>query len=361
MTSPFPRLSEDAMKRMLEPPTGPVRLILDTDTYNEIDDQYALAWMLLSQDQLVVEGVVAEPYSFRHHQRPMQELYDLLSTDPGAKVPDPWRSYEPWIRNLIRIGNSPYDMNWVSTAEGMELSYQEILTVFEKMDEDPEGKVFRGSPGYLQSLDEPFQNPGVDFIIERALAGEDDPLYIAAIGCPTNVASAILLEPKIIEHIVVIWTSAYPSNVTLSNAPSLNLMQDKLASQLLFDSGVPHVYLPGYQVGAQIQISLPDMERWVMGKGAIGDYLYHLYTHNPIHALRGITDQFGRTRVIWDMINIAWLLNPDWVPSQLVRSPILNDQLFWEHDPHRHLMREAYGCNRDAIFRDFFRKLDEAA
>jgi hypothetical protein len=29
-------------------------------------------------------------------------------------------------------------------------------------------------------------------------------------------------------------------------------------------------------------------------------------------------------------------------------------------DEKRHAMREAYGCNRDAIFRDFFAKLEKA-
>lgn len=68
----------------------------------------------------------------------------------------------------------------------------------------------------------------------------------------------------------------------------------------------------------------------------------------------------GRTWVIWDLINIAWLLNPDWVPSQLVRAPILSADLYWKHDPGRHLLREAYGVDRDAIYRDFFDKLHKA-
>jgi len=76
--------------------------------------------------------------------------------------------------------------------------------------------------------------------------------------------------------------------------------------------------------------------------------------------MQGINDHFGRTWVIWDIINFAWLLNPQWVPSQLVHSPILTDDLFWAHDDSRHLMREAYGVDRDAIFRDLFKKLEQA-
>ncbi|MEM7802784.1 MAG: hypothetical protein AAF633_26580, partial [Chloroflexota bacterium] len=139
-----------------------------------------------------------------------------------------------------------------------------------------------------------------------------------------------------------------------------NLMQDIPASQMIFDSGVPHVYLPGFYIGEQLKISLPEMERWVKGSGKIGEYLFHLYTHNPIHRQRGITDLFGRTWVIWDIINIAWLLNPDWVASELFPSPVLTDDLYWAHPPDRHLMREAIMINRDGIYRDFLRKLETA-
>ena len=37
--SRFPVIPEDKMRQLLEPPTGRVRLMIDSDTYNEIDDQ----------------------------------------------------------------------------------------------------------------------------------------------------------------------------------------------------------------------------------------------------------------------------------------------------------------------------------
>ena len=356
----FPSLSEAEMRQRLELPSGKIRLVIDTDAYNEIDDQYAIAWALLSQDVLEIEGVLAEPYSHQHHRGPLTQAYDALKVDPDADLSEYLRRYQRSVRNMIVSGINPHELVFHNPAEGMELSYQEILKVYDLLDEDSTGKAFRGSPGYLKSLDEPLRTPAAEFIIERAMADDERPLYIAAIGCVTNIASAILMEPEIIRRIVVLWTSSYPSHVRLSNVPSLNLVQDPLASRLLFDCGVPHVYLPGYYIGEQLKISLPDMEEWVRGKGKIGDYLYHLYTHNPIYPMRGITDHFGRTWVIWDLINFAWLLNPEWVPSHLVHAPILTQDLFYEQDNNRHLMREAYGIDRDAIFRDFFTKLEKA-
>ena len=61
----FTPLSENVMRARLMPPSGsPVRLLIDTDTANEIDDQYALAWALLSPEHMTVEAVTAEPFSF---------------------------------------------------------------------------------------------------------------------------------------------------------------------------------------------------------------------------------------------------------------------------------------------------------
>ncbi len=99
------------------------------------------------------------------------------------------------------------------------------------------------------------------------------------------------------------------------------------------------------------------MERFVKGSSAIGDYLHHLFTHNPLHDMYAIDDTGRRTWVIWDIINIAWLINPDWVPTYLTSSPVLNNELYWERPEGRHLMREAHDVQRDAIFLDFYDKL----
>ena len=88
------------------------------------------------------------------------------------------------------------------------------------------------------------------------------PLYVAALGCVTNIASALLLAaPEIARRIVVVWTSGYPSHAQHLINFSLNLEQDLSASRVLLGSGVPLVYLPGFHVGAQLRLSLPEMQR----------------------------------------------------------------------------------------------------
>ena len=353
----FPKISEDMRRRLLEPPRGPVRVVIDTDAANEIDDQYALAWALLSQDKLNIEGVYAVPYSFGIYRDKLGATRDLLAA--GGPVPEELGGFVSWVENLKSQGRRVEDVHFCTPAEGMEESYGEILTVFDKLGLSGDAQAFRGSTHYLTSYDKPVRSDAAEHLIERALAS-DEPLYVVAIGATTNVASALLMAPEIASRIVVTWTAGYPSNTDIFNH-SFNMEQDMLGSQLLFDSGVPMVYLPGYYLGAQLRLSLPEVETYVRDKGAIGSYLHHLYTHNPIYEQRGIEGHFGRSWVIWDLINFAWLLNPAWVPSKLVPTPTLGSDQRWRGDvQHDFPMREAYEIDRDGIFRDFFFKLAQA-
>ncbi|MEY2952838.1 MAG: hypothetical protein RLZZ401_925, partial [Pseudomonadota bacterium] len=244
----------------LVPPTGCVRVVIDTDCANEIDDQFALAWALRSPAQLQVEAVYAEPFSFAHRRG------ELPKAPPDA---------------------APF----ASPAIGMERSYQEIVKVYDLLGLPSQGRAWRGSAGYLPAPGVPVASEAAQHLIATARAcPADAPLYVLALGCVTNIASALLLAPDIVERLVVVWTSGYPSHAPQVNH-SFNLEQDLWASQHLLDSGVPLVYLPGYHVGAQLRLSLPEMERYVQGSGAIGHYLHHLFTHNPLWPLLGLSGQ----------------------------------------------------------------------
>lgn len=355
MVDRFPTLDPELIAERLALPPSHVRLLIDSDTANEIDDQFAIAWALMSPEHMNVEAVTTEPFSFAHHR---QELIlaerALISGDKHNE--HLVGGFQGWLTRLHNCGRRAEDLEFVSPAEGMELSYQEILNIYEKLGMASEGKVFRGAQHYMSKPDEPVNSDSVDAIIDLAKSGSQ-PLYIAAMGCVTNIASALLRAPEIRENIVVIWTSAYPSSAEHCNRPSLNLVQDVHASRLMFDSGVPLVYLPGYHVGAQLKISLPEVEQFIKGAGDIGDYLHHLYSNNPLHNMFAIQDTARRTWVIWDIIDIAWLINPDWVPTKLTTAPILDKDLYWQTDDSRHLIREAFDVQRDEIFIDFYNKL----
>ena len=301
----FPKLDEALRLERLQPPASKVRMVLDTDTYNEIDDQFAVVQALLSPDKLSVEAIYAAPFD------------NSRSSGPG---------------------------------DGMEKSYEEILRLLERLDVSPEGLVFRGSTDILRG-EEPLESEAVDDMIAKSKTG-DGPLYVVAIGAITNVASAILKDPSIIERIVVVWLGGHAHYWPTTH--EFNLQGDVKAAQVVFDSGMPLVQIPCQPVASHLLTTLAELERFVQGRGAIGDYLVEIFTTYS-------KDHFAYAKVIWDISAVAWLLDASWVPTDVVHSPVLTAEKTWSHNPARHFMRVARSVRRDAIFRDLFEKLERRA
>jgi purine nucleosidase len=340
--------------------------VIDTDAANEIDDPFAIAWALLSPDALQVEAVYAAPFSFAHRRQELMRarLARDRPAEAGPEDHDLLQHHAGMLAHFERQGWDPATVElapFVAPEIGMERSLREIEAVFARLNLRSDGRVLRGSPGYLPSLQQPIRSDAAAHLIASARASPpDEPLYVVALGCLTNIASALLLAPDIAERIVVVWTAGFPSHAPQPNI-AFNLDQDMLASALLLDSGVPHVYLPGYHVGAQLRLTHPEAERHLQRRSAIGDHLFALYTHNPLWPMLGIEGFHAHSWVIWDIINIAWLLNPAWVPSDLVRTPHLRSDRRWARgEDSRHWMREAHAVQRDAIFADLFDKIARA-
>lgn len=306
----FPPISDDLRNRRLAPPSAgrdapPLRMVLDTDAYNEVDDQFAVAYAMKSPDRLRVEALYAAPF---HNAR---------SSGPG---------------------------------DGMERSHEEILRLLSRMGMAAGGLVHRGSTAWLPDWGHPCRSAAAQDLVDRAMAVREDgePLYVVAIGAVTNVASAILLEPEIIRRIVIVWLGGNP--VHFRQNREFNLMQDIPSSRLVFDCGVPLVHIPCLGVASHLLTTVPELERHLSGKNALCDYLVE--TVKAHHE-----DHFAWAKEIWDVSTVGYLVNPDWVPTCLDHSPVVTDQLTWSVDRCRHMIRSAYYLRRNPIFADLFRKI----
>ncbi|RVV99429.1 hypothetical protein EKE94_01715 [Mesobaculum littorinae] len=331
---------------MTSHPTGDrLRVVIDTDCANEIDDQFALAWALFAPERLKVEATVAAPFSFRHHLAPLRA---------GATP-----FHRAWADRLARAGRSidALDRDLVHPDAGMRLSLDEIRRIHALCRR--EVPAHAGATRYMETPDDIVWSEGAEAIVDLAKSGAA-PLYVACMGCVTNIAAALLRAPEIAERIVVLWTAGYPTRQPHPQHSALNLVQDPHATRRLFDCGVPLVYLPGYHVGVQLRLSHPEVAQNVKGRGALGDYLWQLYDRNPLHDMFATEEPRRRSWVIWDMIDIAWLLNPDWVPTFETPAPVLTSDLRWEARPGRHMIREAHDLQRDEIFLDFYARLGAA-
>jgi inosine-uridine nucleoside N-ribohydrolase len=288
-------------------PTGPVRAVLDTDTFNEVDDQFALAHALLSPDRITLEAVHAAPFVNKRADTP---------------------------------------------GEGMERSYEEIERVLALVGRRPTGGVFRGSTRYLGDPSRPVDSEAARDLIARAHAGPD-PLYVIAIGAPTNVASALLLDPSIAEHIVVVWLGGH--GLHWPHTREFNLEQDVAASRVLLESGVPLVLLPCMGVVQMLTTTVPELDFYLGGRGGAAEFLFSRVRDFPDKP----ADPYAWHKVIWDIAATAWVINPEWCPSSIRPAPVLRDDLTWEapRTPGRHPIRYVHEVRRDPIFADVFRKL----
>lgn len=301
------------------PPTnGPrIAMVLDTDTFNEIDDQFALAYALRSPERLEVQAVYAAPF-----------------------VND--RSDSP--------------------AEGMQKSYDEILRVYEKLGDDGGDTTFRGSEAWMTDTGGAVSSAAADDLVERAMArpAEGPPLYVVAIGACTNVSSALVKCPEIAERIVVVWLGGHPWYWPTTR--EFNLAGDLAASRVLLNGGVALVQMPCANVAQKLRTTVAELRQHLGGANALCDFLLERFAgyeshETPMKENWNAGRPIAYTKEIWDVATIAWLIDPTWCPSELRPSPLLNDNLRWSHDPSRHLIRACSDLNRDAVFGDLFAKL----
>lgn len=343
MNTRFPILAPARRAARLVPPPGLVDVVIDTDATNEIDDEYAVVWALLRSDRLRLHGLVACPYGFS----PELIASGALLAELDAKR---------LARRLTAAGIDVSRIPRLDPGDGMRRAHAELSRILGLAGDSTAARVHVGAERYLPRADEPVDSPGARFLIEAAHDNGDQPLYVVAIGCATNVASALLLDPSLVERIVVVWTAAYPSFWPGANA-SFNLAQDVPAARVLLESGVPLVFLPGYYVGEELRVSRAEIAAHVAGRGVFGEYLHGLYEAHP----RG-GHMLGQSKVLWDLINIAWLLEPAWFSVHSVPTPSLGDDLRWiPHGSGRHAMLEAIDVDRDEIFADLYRCLEAHA
>ena len=294
---------------VLSPPAPPNRvpMVLDTDTANEIDDQFAVVHALLSQDRLQLEAIYATLFA--------------------------------------RAGNTP--------AEGVEASEAEIHRLLERLQVDPGGRVLRGADRFLADDRRTVANAASDDLIRRALEPREGRLWVAAIGALTNVASALNQAPEIAERICIVWLGGQPQH--RDDAREFNLYQDPIAARAVFDSGAPLVHIPCYGAASHLLTSTAELDAYVRPQGAIGEYLSDIF--------RDHDEQYpGRSKEIWDLAATGYLIAESWVPKLSRPRPTLSNDMTWKLPPDDAPLApfaEAHYVRRDPIFQDLFTKLAE--
>ena len=278
-----------------------INVILDTDTYNECDDQFALSYLIKSQDKFNIEAITVAPYSHN-------------------------------TRN-------------VSVPEGQELSYKEILKICKWLDFDTSNKVFKGSMDYIRNgYNE--NNDAVNKIIEIAL--KNDKTYILGIGAITNIALAIKKEPKIIDKIEVIWLGG--NEVGYKDNLEYNFRQDVEAVKIVLESQVKLTILPCKDIVSNLRIDINTLKESLGNKSELCDYLIERFYNDGYHEIQ-------ESRVIWDISVIAYMINKNWFETKEISSPNIKEDTSYEITQNKHNVTFVTKLNRDKIYEDLFNKL----
>jgi len=280
-----------------------INVILDTDTYIECDDQFAIAYMLKSQDIFNVEAITVAPYS---HKTPV-----------------------------------------VSVKEGQENSYNEILKICKWLDFDTTNKVFKGAEDYIcNGYDK--NNDAVNKIIEVAL--KNDKTYIMAIGAITNVALAIKKAPEIIGKIEVIWLGGH--SLLQDNNQEFNFRQDVNAVRIVFESKVKLTIVPCKNVASNLRTSVYELNYYLKDKSELCNYLIDRFYNDGYHGIQ-------ERRIIWDISVIAYLVNKNWFISKEISCPNINEDTSYELTNNRHLITMVNYIDVNKVYIDLFKKLGD--
>lgn len=312
--------------RTIIPENRRIKFILDTDAFNEVDDQFAVVYTMLSTERLDVQAIysaqfVNSPKVMSHYRS--QTLSDSLNLFQNASSETP--------------------------SQGQELSYQEICTLLNLMNIDHHNFAYRGSSSRLTSPDTAVESPAACDFIQRAMnMPEGELLYIAGIGSLTNIASAIILEPEIINKIVVIWLVGNTYDWIDNN--EFNFYQDPIATEVLFASGVPLIQVPAKGLTGHLRISIPELDAYM---GSDNPLTAHLY--NRVH---GYTkESFCWSKPIWDVGVVGLAVNPRWSTTRVVHSPVFSTLQHYSFPCNSPLIRCVSSLERDNIFADMFRKI----
>jgi len=291
----------------LEAPRLVPDCVIDTDAYNEVDDQFAIAYLLRSPERANTVALYAAPFSFPH----------------------------------------------IDAARGMEESYREINLLLSLA--RVERPVFRGSNRYLPDEKTPVISEAARDLAQRAMEyTPEHPLYVIAIGAITNVASALLINPEIKDRIVIVWLGGHARHMDITD--EYNMKQDIAAARVVMSSGAAFVQLPCAGVVSSFTISGDEIRARLIGRGELADHLGGYV----IEVMKGMGER-DWTRVLWDVTAVGWLFDRDgrFMLSRIEKTVLPDYTNHYEKFDTGMPMRYVFHIFRDELMRDLIERITD--
>lgn len=289
-----------------------VRYIIHSDCKNEADDQFTVVHALM-MEKFDVKGIIAGHF------------------DKG---------------NRGRFAEH-------TTANA---SYDEIIKLLDFMDLEGKYPVYLGANEGLKDMNTPIVTEGAKFIVEEAMKEDSRPLYIGMQGAITDLACAILMEPRICERMTCIWIGggSYPEG-----GREFNLEQDIKAANVVFQSAMPVWQVPRMTY-KQFATSLAELQIKVKPYGKIGRYLFEQTVEFNNQALNSDTWPQGEAWTLGDEGCICALLQ-EWERSdgyEMIEAPgISEEDMSYSFGTGNRKIRVYHILDARLDLEDFFAKL----
>ena len=251
-------------------------------------------------------------------------------------------------------------------ADNAAKKARELLQVMNMGKDIP---VLAGSNTAMETDSTPVKNEAVNTIIREALRTDTKlPLYVVCGAGLTEIASAVLTNPKIADKLTLIWIGG-PEYAELATPPpgysevEYNLNIDQAAARALFNrSSLPLWQVPR-NVYRQCLISYAQLQTRVKPRGKIGAYL-----SREIESLMTRIQRFiniGETYILGDsplvlLTALQSSFEPDPSSSQYAvrQAPRINQAGVYAYNHQGRPIRVYTQLDTHLMFADFFAKLE---
>jgi len=284
------------------PPEAKQRVIVNTDAKNEADDQYAIVHAILTPS-FDLHGIIPAHYGTRKSDRSLQESHDETML-------------------LLRLMGLENDI-----------------------------RVEDGATHAIPDESTPADSPGARLIIEEAMKDDDRPLHVAFYGPLTDMASALLLEPKIEErNIRVLWIGG---GTWPSGGREYNLSNDIHAANVVMKSKLEVWQIPRTTYRT-MSVSYAELIEKIYPLGEIGKYLVEQLIEHNAH-----TRPSMEYRSLGDSPCIGIIMDPECGQFSWRPAPTFDQQMHYIHTGQYRPIRVYDNVNTRFIHEDLYAKLTQ--
>lgn len=285
----------------------PIPVVMITDCGADIDDQWALAHLLLTR-RIDVKAIVA--------------THAVLANLPSEKT-------ERCVNDVLEHVR-PRHSQWPSVA--------------------------RGSDGPMEAHGTPQTHAGIGLLLRISRGfSKRHRLTVLVTGAATDLASAIQREPSIVNRILVVamgfenWDSG----------DEFNVKNDPAAWRAVLGADVPLVIGSAVVTKRDLRLSRDDAAQLIGGHGQIGAYLNGLFDGwLAAHPELVANVVAPNTWVIWDDVVTAYLLGM--TQGEQRQRPVLGADLRFGHPATARRLTWLTSIDATRVWNDLARKIDAA-